>query len=197
MSNSSPIRIMLDLETLSSEKDAGILTIGAVKFGTALHVDSQPYFYDKVLPQDNAQYGLKESRETLQWWDKQDIEVRQEAFSGIKPLRTVLSDFSGWVERIAGPVPIQEVELWSRGSDFDLVILSNAYYAVFGEYPFNFRKHMCERTLRAIMPSNLRIEAEESYEGKKHHALMDARYQAHIADVALRKMMWWHSGSTE
>lgn len=186
MNSVSPIRIMIDLETLSADHTAGILTIGAVKFGTALHVDSQPYFYDKVLPQDNARYNLHEDVATLEWWDKQDPEVRQEAFSGIKPLRTVLSDFTAWVERIANHVPLSEIELWSRGADFDLVILSNAYYEVFGEYPFNFRKHMCERTLRALLPSTVRIEFEESYEGRKHYALMDAKYQAHIATRTLQ-----------
>lgn len=185
-------RIMIDLETMSSEKDAAILSLGAVQFGHGLHPDGSAFFYDKVDPQASEAAGLHVSKSTMEWWDKQDLAVRAEAFSGTRLLSAVLLDFESWCEsQFGGKDALQTLELWSKGSDFDLVVLANAYHQVLGYYPFNFRMHRCHRTLEAMMPPGLLSLAKNSIvQTTKHNALSDAKYQAIIANVALSNMQF-------
>src|SRR4051812_9428940 len=119
-------RIMIDLETMSSAKDAAIISLGAVQFGHGVSPDSAVHFYQKCDPQDSERWGLHVDKSTMEWWDKQDPAIRAEAFSGTQPLAQMLTAFESWALNNFGD--LENVELWSRGSDFDLVVLPNAYY---------------------------------------------------------------------
>jgi hypothetical protein len=48
--------------------------------------DSAVHFYQKCDPQDSERWGLHVDKSTMEWWDKQDPQVRAEAFSGTQPL---------------------------------------------------------------------------------------------------------------
>jgi hypothetical protein len=84
-----------------------------------------------------------------------------------------------------------DVELWSRGAGFDCEILQDAFYQIFGSYPFDFRKHMCQRTMERLMPEQLKNAVIPRWDARKHHALDDAMYQADMMDVALRNINWF------
>lgn len=181
-------RVMIDLETMSSEKDAAIVSIGAVQFGNLMDPDVSPQFYGKCDPQSSEAAGLHVSKETMAWWDKQDPVIRAETFSGTDSISSLLMDFEAWMVKTFGGVDtLQTVELWSRGSDFDLVVLPHAFCKVLGYYPFNFRMHRCHRTLESFMTPGLMNLAKQSFQhlATKHNALNDAKYQAGIANVAL------------
>lgn len=180
-------RVMIDLETMSSESNAAIISIGAVQFGHGKHPDASVQFYEKIHPASAESNGHVD-RGTMEWWDKQDPAARTEAFSGQQTLIETLHNFHTWIKTNFGDP--EQVELWSKGADFDLVVLRNAYYAVQESYPFNFRMHRCYRTLENLMPPGLRNLAIQSagLNALKHTALNDAKYQAIIANTALANM---------
>lgn len=180
-------RVMIDLETLSAQKDAAIISLGAVQFGHGVSPDSAVQFYQKCDPQDSERWGLHVDRSTMLWWDEQDPSTRAEAFSGTQPLGAMLSNFEQWMLNNFGD--LENVELWSKGSDFDLVVLPNAYYTCLSTYPFNFRMHRCFRTLESLMnPGLLQLARNSQSNIKKHNALADAQHQAMIANVALANL---------
>lgn len=185
-----PIRIMIDMETTSTEPHAGILTLGAVQFGHGVDVDSSQHFYQRSNPIKVEQAGFHCAKEVMAWWDTQDDSIREEAWTGSLAPDDLLHLFEAWVDT-NWPGQKENIEIWSNGADFDCVILRNAFYHMFGNYPFNFRNHRCYRTLRSMMPADiLRLAENSRVQIKKHHALEDAKYQAMVANVGLNTMMW-------
>ena len=65
-----PLVSVLDFETLSTEHNAALLSIGAVirDFNTGGQVDT---FYANIIPQTSIDAGLHVSESTKAWWAKQ------------------------------------------------------------------------------------------------------------------------------
>ena len=77
---------MIDVECLSTRPDAVLLTFGAIRFRpTDNDVDKDPFklehFYRRVDPESCTKIGLQTDEPTLEWWAKQDDEVKAEAFA--------------------------------------------------------------------------------------------------------------------
>ena len=179
MSEAFTLDVMVDLETISTDNDAGIISIGAVPFN---HAFPFPQFYEKIEFVTLEQKGFHLSKSTLDWWSKQSEEARSEAFSGTVPIEEVLSAFASYIKELEVPVNI-----WGNGSDFDNIILWNAYDRCGIPAPWSFRNNRCFRTLKNVfsfIPAPIFI-------GEKHNALADAGFQAHHATIiftALEKM---------
>jgi hypothetical protein len=183
--NQTPIRIMIDMETTSTDRRAGILSLGACVFGLPFGAPAYE-FYERASLASNESLKRTIDRSTMEWWNKQDLEMRKEAFGGTQAVDDLLENFLKWVKDFrADP---SYVEIWSRGAGFDCEILQDAFYQIFGSYPFDFRKHMCQRTVERLMPQSLK--AAVITDPRKHHALVDAQNQARLMDVALRNLNW-------
>ena len=77
---------MVDLESLSTRPDAVLLTFGAVRFRpTDNDVGKDPFemehFYRRIDPESCTKLGLQIDEPTMEWWAKQDDEVKEEAFA--------------------------------------------------------------------------------------------------------------------
>lgn len=182
-----PIRLMIDMETPASSKQTAPLTLGCVQFDLPFGME-RPSFYERASLASIESKGFAVSRATMEWWDKQDPAVRNEAFGGILDITELLDSFSQWVMRTFNCTDCTGIELWSRGAGFDCEILQHCYEECFGTYPFDFRKHMCQRTVQALMPAELTSLVTRT--GAKHNALDDAINQADMMDVALRNLRW-------
>lgn len=167
-------RVMLDLETVSTSAGCGILSIGACTF------DCKHKFYERIDPASSRIY-LKEDMETLRWWNKQDPQLKQEAFGGSKELLTVLIAFGNWFRSLNGGC-YKDIEIWGNGADFDLPILSAAYLRMDLKQPWGAYNGRCYRTLKNLLP-HVKAPARAS---AKHHALDDAIYQAEHASLILQ-----------
>lgn len=166
--------IMLDLETFSSEKDAVIVSIGAVKFdphgtsnATELRKDS---FYRTTNAEDGEKLGLKISASTMLWWLRQSFEARQAIWAPTKttPLHQALTELSEWIGK-------DNKAIWGNGSDFDNVVLRSSYDACGIKAPWAYTASRCHRTLRALGKD---IDVSSIPELTAHNALDDAIYQA-------------------
>lgn len=191
--NQLPIRIMIDMETPATCAGAGILTLGACTFGLPFGQPRQT-FYEKASLASNESAGRVISKATLQWWSADErTAARNEVFSGTDTITMLLSKFEAWAINAfcinEGRAGLSErIELWSRGAGFDCEILQDAFMEIFGYYPFDFRKHMCQRTIERLMPQNLKVLIGAN--SFPHHALHDAINQADLIDVALRNIKW-------
>lgn len=174
-SQDQPKRVMLDLETTGKRAGCGVLCIGAVTF------DQKYKFYEKISHSSCLAHGLKDDIETMRWWQKQDPQLRAEAFSGTKDLVEVLDNFHDWFRRL-DPIEWKKIEIWGNGAAFDLPILGGACAIVDRPEAWAPFQDRCYRTLKNLL-AHVQAPPRAS---KKHHALDDAIYQAEHATLLLQ-----------
>lgn len=168
---SATIKVMCDLETLSTKNNAAILSIALVPFDTVEPFES---IYLKIDPGGynwKPYFHLDEG--TKIWWDQQSQEARTEAFSGTLDIVDALVELSTYISSL--PLPI---ELWGNGATFDNVILKSAYDLCRLELPWSYKHDRCYRTLAALVPE----APVQPFEGTEHNALADAKNQAAHAE---------------
>lgn len=172
--------VMLDLETLGTGNNAVILSIGAVKFdpygqGLLGELPSQSRFEAFVDPATCVAAGMQMDANTVMWWLHPDRAPAREVLNGKdrKTLSRVLLDFASWM---GDPKPV-----WGNGSDFDNVILRNAYTAVGQSCPWKYHQSRCFRTIRNLYP-----DVPVDRVGVYHSAVDDAATQALHLQAILR-----------
>lgn len=159
--------IMVDLETMSTDSNASIIAIGAVKFW--LNVKQTEFtqdqlFYTAVSLESSQEAGLHIKADTVMWWLSQGEEARS-AFKNPVSLASALNAFSRFV-------PNKETFIFGNGAAYDNVVLHNAYSAIKLKYPVSYKYDVCYRTLR-----KLTTVPPPPFEGTKHNALDDAKAQ--------------------
>jgi exodeoxyribonuclease VIII len=183
------MEVMLDLETLATDQNAQIISIGAVKFNKD-GLGSE--FYQTILMEGNSKFSV--NPQTVSFWLHQSKEA-QEALWNPEPkrLEEVLRMFVDWYkgrkEVPAGVVTSitintdgNEIELlnpgtavWGNGSTFDNVILRNAFEKLKIKCPWSFRE---DRDFRTIVALNKHRKIPYERIGTLHNALDDAKTQA-------------------
>jgi exodeoxyribonuclease VIII len=168
--------IMVDLETLGTRSTSIILSIGACRV-----TDGEPSdpFYRVISVPSCRDAGLTSDASTERWWNQQNDEARRVFTDPSVTLIQALSDFSTYIRGFGS----RSVRLWGNGSDFDNVILANAYSAVGSQIPWMFYHNRCFRTVRKLIGAQIK---EPSREGTHHNALDDAMHQARILGQILK-----------
>lgn len=166
------IHVMIDFETASMNHNAAPISLGAHAFAGRLHYTDQ-YFHQKNSLASAEIMGLHVDKETMEWWDKQNPQIRADAFSGKQALVDMLEDFKMWCSKLSEG-RLQDIHIWGNGADFDPIILKNAY-ETHTSYPFNFRNHRCYRTVNAIFDH---LIPYPKYAERQHDALADATWQS-------------------
>lgn len=168
---------MLDLETLSSRRDAMIISIGAVRFDldqfevAAPNSEGELYAIVDVSDSEKEKYNLRIDVDTVRWWMAQEMSAKTVFALPGERLTTVLANFNRFV-RQTDPV---RTCIWGNGATFDNIILRNAYEACGMQYPVIYKNDMCYRTIRRQF---LYLDIPDEQSGTKHNALDDARIQA-------------------
>jgi len=160
--------IMVDLETLSTNYNAAILAIGAVKFSTEKGCYDRFYQVVKTPPEVK---GFHVSADTLHWWTKQSEEARA-VFTdpAAVDIDAALLAFYHWAVRGTAE---KHIRLWGNGASFDNVILSTAYELCDLVKPWMYYNDRCYRTAK-----NLNRMVVMKRVGTHHNALNDAESQA-------------------
>ncbi len=157
--------VMLDLETMSTASNAAIISIGACEFDE-FGVEENT-FYRTISLDSCTHRGLQIDGSTIEWWLKQSSAAQKAITKDNEVLGQVLKAFAEWL-------PKDNVQVWGNGSDFDCVILQNAYKTYNGtEPPWPFWNNRCFRTMQNSFPS-----LELDRKGTHHNALDDAIFQA-------------------
>lgn len=165
------VNVMLDLETWSTSSNAVITAIGAVKFFVNnTHGAITEMFYHTIQPQSCIDVGLEMSVDTILWWMKQSDEARAELQKPALSIQDALSMFSSWLS----DEDVRNIDMWGNGSDFDNVILANAYKACGQSLPWKYSNNRCFRTLKNLY---IDVPTSDTPVGVKHNAIDDATSQ--------------------
>lgn len=158
--------IMVDLETMATEPDAAIMSIGAAAFDPLADRVIADSFYVAVNLDSSVAAGGRMDPKTVTWWmDPLRHDARERWLMDDKvDLYDALVGLNHW----AATRPIL-----GNGAAFDNVILTTACRA-HGLEPFwKFWDGLCYRTIKRLAPE---IELEQV--GTYHHPLDDAISQA-------------------
>lgn len=163
--------VMVDIETLGTNYDAVILSIGAVKFGPKEGIiDKEKTFYRNISLISTMDIGLTVSADTIRWWFDQSSDAREKLKDPeTVPIKDALESFTAWFSG--------SNYLWANGTTFDPVILQTAYNRCDLHSPWHYT---CVRDMRTIiaLAKDLRDYKKPKNEGVKHNALADALWQA-------------------
>ena len=170
--------VMIDIETMGSQSQSAIVSIGAVRFDLKTGEIGER-FYVNVDLQSCIDAGLIINSDTLMWWLNQNEEARKKITEKGFHLNNALVTLSGFITK--------DDEVWGNSARFDLGILSDAYNAVKLPIPWDFRKERCVRTLVAFAPE---VKAAEVNTGVAHDALADCIFQISYCSKTYNKLKY-------
>ncbi len=171
------IHAMIDLETLSTNPDAVILTVGGVKFDARTQMNPYNEMYFRVDVDSQTKIGRNVMQETMDWWATQPKEVSEEALGDGN--RVSLEDAIKQLNKFAVGVDI----FWCQGPLFDYAILQNLYAQLGQPVPWNFWQIRDSRTLFSLVPK----DHNEKRTGL-HNALQDCIFQAKKVQKVYRQL---------
>lgn len=161
------INIVVDIETLSRQSDAAILSIAAVPFnpdggpfvsGMAtlekegdlfLHdvAELEP-FYEVINATSCALHGMHFDMDTVNWWARQNASAKAELL--IHEPMSIGEALNAFHNYLVGMQNAYDADIivWVQGTDFDLPILKNAYRRVMkdAELPWKYWQQRDART---------------------------------------------------
>jgi len=162
---------MVDIETLSADINAAIISVGAVTF------DLKDEFHEYISIQSCLDLGLEVSEKTLLWWIEESNNIEQIIKTKTaKPIQEVLQNFSNWLLKFNK----NKTNIWSYGTTFDISILTNAYNKCSIEIPWRYNNVIDARSIKKFSKEFLNIDVDNLKldEENKHNALADSMYQA-------------------
>lgn len=160
------MNLMLDIETLDNKPNSAILSVGAVYFDKS---GLGKEFYINIDLEDSIKHGFDFNADTFYWWMSQSNESQKALISD----RVKVSDALIQLKRfIIHNSDWEKLKVWGNGSDFDNVILSNAFNKISPITPWNFWNNRCFRTFVDV------TGAERVKPTTAHNALDDAKAQA-------------------
>ncbi|ENT6585650.1 3'-5' exoribonuclease [Escherichia coli] len=175
--------LMIDLETMGKNPDAPIISIGAIFFDPQTG-DMGPEF-SKTIDLDTA--GGVIDRGTIKWWLKQSREAQSTILTDEIPLDDALLQLREFIAENSGEFFVQ---VWGNGANFDNVILRRSYERQGIPCPWRYHN---DRDVRTIVELGKAIDFDARtaipFEGERHNALDDARYQAKYVSVIWQKLI--------
>ncbi|HAM9321467.1 TPA: exonuclease [Escherichia coli] len=175
--------LMIDLETMGKNPDAPIISIGAIFFDPQTG-DMGPEF-SKTIDLETA--GGVIDRDTIKWWLKQSREAQSAIMTDEIPLDDALLQLREFIDENSGEFFVQ---VWGNGANFDNTILCRSYERQGIPCPWRYYN---DRDVRTIVELGKAIYFDARtaipFEGERHNALDDARYQAKYVSVIWQKLI--------
>ncbi len=175
--------LMIDLETMGKNPDAPIISIGAIFFDPQTG-DMGPEF-SKTIDLETA--GGVIDRDTIKWWLKQSREAQSAIMTDEIPLDDALLQLREFIDENSGEFFVQ---VWGNRANFDNTILRRSYERQGIPCPWRYYN---DRDVRTIVELGKAIDFDARtaipFEGERHNALDDARYQAKYVSVIWQKLI--------
>lgn len=156
------VNLMIDLETLGTNPDAPVISIGAVFFDKK---ELKEEFYATIDVKEQIALGRKVTGDTLQWWMSQDDAAKNVFKEDARDVTTVLIEFIAFCKT---HVP----RAWGNGSTFDISIMEDIFRQYDLTIPWQYFNVRDFRTFKQLFRKKLERA------GTHHNALDDAKYQA-------------------
>lgn len=162
--------ISIDLETLGTNPDCMIVSIGACEFD----LETGEIGRSLYIPVDlDGQEDRSFSPSTLKWWMAQST-IAREVFNEeeARPLNVALYLLEQWSQNW------DKKQVWGNGATFDISILENAYQF---QQPWKFWNVRDMRTLVDVATTTSGFNKKlVDRMGVHHNALDDAIFQARV-----------------
>ncbi|EEW2616070.1 3'-5' exoribonuclease [Escherichia coli] len=175
--------LMIDLETMGKNPDAPIISLGAIFFDPQTG-EMGPEF-SKTIDLDTA--GGVIDRDVIKWWLKQSREAQSAIMTDEIPLDDALLQLREFIDENSGEFFVQ---VWGNGANFDNVILRRSYERQGIPCPWRYCN---DRDVRTIVELGKAIDFDARtaipFEGERHNALDDARYQAKYVSAIWQKLI--------
>ncbi|EEZ0933388.1 exonuclease [Escherichia coli] len=177
------IHLMIDIETMGKNPNAAIISIGAIFFDPQTG-DMGPEF-SKTIDLDTA--GGVIDRDVIKWWLKQSREAQSAIMTDEIPLDDALLQLREFIDENSGEFFVQ---VWGNGANFDNTILRRSYERQGIPCPWRYYN---DRDVRTIVELGKAIDFDARtaipFEGERHNALDDARYQAKYVSAIWQKLI--------
>lgn len=178
--------LMIDIETLSTQSDAAIATIGAVFFEPETG-GIGPTFYTAVGLSSAQQAGGRIDADTVIWWMKQSSAARAAITGEAVDISLALTSLS---EFIAAECDLGRVKVWGNGAGFDNIIVRSAFDRCGIECPWKFWN---DRDVRTIVDMGRAVgfdpKKDMPFTGEVHNALDDAIHQAKYVSAIWQRLI--------
>lgn len=163
--------VMIDLETMATGPNAGVIQIAAWPFNTETGLASVDPFSIDVSLQTCLLDGGEADRRTIEWW-------REQVQAGVPfpavgvPIREALDRLRDW---FGGQPDEARWNVWAQGPSFDVAILEGYYKRTGSEPPWRYNAARDTRTIYWLARS---MGWEKPPETIAHHeAAEDCRRQ--------------------
>lgn len=170
--------LMIDLETLGTDKDSVILSIGACFFDTEA-LELGPQYYARLEIETQLLSGRSLDEEALEFWRSQSTQAKKVFKEPTSDTLRSITEFCEWAKANSS-VPFY---VWANGAAFDIPIIEDLIKQCQLEVPWEFRHVQDLRTFRRFVGNDEKIPRK----GTHHNALDDARDQAQYVIDQLRK----------
>ena len=175
--------LMIDLETMGTNPDAPINSIGG-KFFDPETGEMGPEF-SKTIDLDTA--GGVIDRDVIKWWLKQSREAQSAILTDEIPLDDALLQLREFIDENSGEFFVQ---VWGNGANFDNVILRRSYERQGIPCPWRYCNDRDVRTIVELGKTlNFDARTDIPFDGERHNALDDARYQAKYVSAIWQKLI--------
>ncbi|EEV9284603.1 3'-5' exoribonuclease [Escherichia coli] len=175
--------LMIDLETMGKNPDAPINAL-AGKFFDPATGEMGPEF-SKTIDLETA--GGVIDRDTIKWWLKQSREAQSAILTDEIPLDDALLQLREFIDENSGEFFVQ---VWGNGANFDNVILRRSYERQGIPCPWRYTNVRDVRTMVALgLVMDFDARSVITFEGERHNALHDARYQAKYVSAIWQKLI--------
>lgn len=162
---------MVDIECLSTEPDAAVISIGLCLFDAQQILASREILLDPRLSP-----GHRDAR-TISWWESQDPKVWEHAMSGKLAPSQACHTFREIIQEWGVEI------LWANPPQFDIVILRNLFKVSDVEFPIHHANERDFRTMRKLA-GQYGIDYSEPYDRRvAHDAESDAVCQAQSLQI--------------
>ena len=164
---------MIDIETLGTQPDAAIVSVGLCWFYPETSSVLQPKSA-LLAPHEGASIDFS----TVRWWMDQSEPARAKIRD---PFRLLETDALSWLESHVASDDI----VWAMPPSFDLVILESAYRRAGRKAPWHYANTRCVRTVCELagIKKEDRVKATVA-----HDAGADAEAQAKTVVLAYQRL---------
>ncbi|EEY1763183.1 3'-5' exoribonuclease [Escherichia coli] len=177
------IHLSVDLETMGTNPDAPINSIGGAFFDPATG-EMGPEFSKAI---DLETSGGIIDRKTIKWWAKRSREAQSAIFTDEISLDVALRLFIEFIEKNSGGCFVQ---VWGNGANFDNVILRRSYERQGIPCPWLYYNDRDVRTIVELGNAiGFDVRMAIPFEGVPHNALDDARHQAKQVSAIWQKLI--------
>lgn len=161
--------IMIDIETLSTARNAAVVSIGAVRF-TFNGSKITDEFYINVDAKSCADLGCHIDKNTVQWWSEQPKEARDAWRKNPDPVPVAeaLDKLTEWWDK--------KCMFYCQGLSFDSPIIGNLYRQLGRKEPWKYHDEMDSRTIFTMIGHSNKDARKDDV--NYHNALADAKAQA-------------------